>query len=73
MRVPGSELALPEFRARSQSLILRIWCEELGQGRTEWRGQIQHAITREVRYFRGWAGLIACLEEMLSCVSPEGR
>lgn len=54
-----------EFRSRPRSFVLRVWREELGAGCREWRGQLRDAATGEVRYFRGWPGLMACLEEML--------
>ena len=54
-----------EFRSRSRSFVLRVWREELGAGCREWRGQLRDAATGEVRYFRGWPGLMTCLREML--------
>ena len=51
---------------RAQSFMLRMWCEDLGEGRVEWRGKVQHVTSGEVRYFRDWPALIACLREMLS-------
>ena len=52
--------------ARAQSFMLRMWLEDLGEGRVEWRGKVQHVASGEVRYFRDWPALIACLQEMLS-------
>ncbi len=52
--------------ARVQLFMLRMWREELGEGRVEWRGKVQHVTSGEVRYFRDWPTLIACLQEMLS-------
>lgn len=44
---------------------VRLWLEDLGEGRSEWRGQVQDVRTGEKRYFRDWARLVACLQEML--------
>ena len=47
----------------SHLFTVRVWREELGGGRFEWRGKVQHALTGEARYFREWAELIAFLRE----------
>ncbi len=57
------EQELP-FR-RGQLYMLRVWLEELGDGKTEWRGKLQCVANGESRYFRNWAGLVAALEEMM--------
>ena len=44
---------------------MRLWAEDLGDGRTEWRGQLQHVISGETHYFRAWPTLIAWLIAML--------
>jgi len=36
--------------------------EELGQGRTEYRGQVKHVISGEIRNFRDWPALITFLQ-----------
>ncbi len=50
---------------RSQSFILRLWLEDLGEGSAEWRGKMQSVLSGEVRYFRDWHTLITSLDEML--------
>jgi hypothetical protein len=45
--------------------MLRIWQENLGGDRVEWRGKVQHVTSGEARYFRDWSMLIAALQEML--------
>jgi len=37
---------------------VRVWREELGAGRVEWRGKVQYLLTGEARYFRSWQQLI---------------
>ncbi len=50
---------------RPHLFTVRVWREDLGEGRSEWRGKVQHVLSGEVRYFRDWATLIAALQEML--------
>jgi len=45
--------------------IVRVWHEDLGDGKSEWRGQVKHVLSGEVRYFRGWQILIDFLKTML--------
>jgi hypothetical protein len=50
---------------KSQLFTVRLWTEELGAGRTEWRGQVRHVLSGETHYFRDWLALIAWLVAML--------
>lgn len=43
----------------SHLFTLRIWPEELGDGKIEWRGKAQHVLTGEAIYFRDWPTLVA--------------
>ncbi len=52
-------------KGRTEIFTLHLWQENLGEGRTEWRGSIQHALSGEVRYFRDWQMLGDCLAAML--------
>jgi hypothetical protein len=49
----GAALSLP-----SQLFTVRVWREELEEGRFEWRGKVQHALSGETCYFRSWEDLI---------------
>ncbi|MFL5804180.1 MAG: hypothetical protein ACJ8CR_20840 [Roseiflexaceae bacterium] len=49
----------------SHLFTVRLWIENLGDGRTEWRGQVQHVLSGETRYFRDWSTLLALLRAML--------
>ena len=49
----------------SQLFTLRLWPEDLGDGRTDWRGKVQHVNSGEARYFRDWPALEAFLEALL--------
>ncbi len=60
----------------SQLFTVRLWYEDLGDGRSEWRGQVQHTLSRETRYFRDWPTLIAFLAEQLekhTALAEEGH
>ncbi len=54
-----------ESPQRSHLFTIRVWREDLGDGRNEWRGKVQHTLSGEARYFREWATLITTLQEML--------
>jgi hypothetical protein len=49
----------------SHLFTVRLLLEDLGDSRTEWRGQVQCVLSGEVRYFRDWPTLIALLLAML--------
>jgi hypothetical protein len=50
---------------RSHLFTVRLWAEELGDGQSEWRGQVQHVLSGETRYFRDWASLVEIVTAML--------
>jgi len=54
-----------DLNTHPQQFLLRIWCEDLGEGQFEWRGRIQPIGGGEMRYFRDWSSLIVCLREMV--------
>ena len=41
----------------SYLFTVRMWPEELGDGRVEWRGQVEHVIGGETAFFRRWSDL----------------
>jgi hypothetical protein len=45
--------------------MLRVWLEDLGDGKTESRGQVKHVMSGEVRYFREWRTLLTFLHKTL--------
>lgn len=53
-------------RSRTDLFMVRVWLEDLGNGKTEWRGQVKQVMSGEVRYFREWSVLIMILQEMLA-------
>jgi hypothetical protein len=51
--------------AHSHLFTVRVWREDLGEGQTEWRGEVQEVVSGEVRYFRDWPTLPALVQAML--------
>jgi len=56
----------PLQRPYSHLFTVRVWKEEVGTDRTEWRGKVQLLTSGDVRYFREWADLVPLLLAMLS-------
>ncbi|MFL5732143.1 MAG: hypothetical protein ACJ78Q_02985 [Chloroflexia bacterium] len=50
---------------RSHLFTLRVWPEDLGDGRVEWRGRIHHAATSETHSFRDWEAMLGFLKSTL--------
>ena len=51
------------LRLPSHLFTVRVWREELEEGRFEWRGKVQYALSGEMRYFRQWEDLIEFMRE----------
>ena len=51
---------------QSELFTVRMWPEDVGEGRIEWRGKVQHALSGESRYFREWPALVAFFAEVLT-------
>lgn len=56
---------------RSHLFTVRVWHEAVGDGCTEWRGELKHVHSGEVRYFRRWSALVALLRAILSDLEPD--
>ncbi len=54
-----------QLHPHSHLFTVRLWAEKIGEGRTEWRGRVQHVTSGEAYYFRDWPTLIAHLLKML--------
>jgi hypothetical protein len=46
---------------RSYLFTVRVWPEEVGEGRVEWRGKVQYVSNGETLLFRDWDSLVAFL------------
>jgi hypothetical protein len=51
--------------AHSHLFTLRVWREDLGQGQSEWRGEVHDVVSGDRRYFRDWSTLPALVQAML--------
>lgn len=56
----------PASPSHSELFTVRIWREDLSEGRVEWRGYVEHVTSGLRRYFRDWAVLSALIQEMLA-------
>ncbi len=54
-----------EHQQRTHLFTVRVWLEDLGEGQTEWRGEVHDVVSGEMRYFRDWPTLVAFLQAML--------
>jgi len=64
--MPDNTHSQPEEVYHSHLFTMRIWHEHLGNSESEWRGKVEHVLSREARYFREWSALIAFLQEVLA-------
>ncbi len=55
----------------SHLFSLRLWQEEVGADRLEWRGRLQHVLSGDTRHFRQWNTLIELLLTMLEDQEPD--
>jgi hypothetical protein len=63
MRHTSTDNATPP--PHTHLFMVRVWREDLGEGQTEWRGEVHSVVSGEVRYFRDWPALVALLQAML--------
>ena len=47
---------------RSQLFTVRVWLEDVEDGRTEIRGTVKHVLSGEIRHFPNWPSLIQHIE-----------
>jgi hypothetical protein len=62
-----------KFHTRSELFNVRVWREDLGAGRIEWRGKVEHVLSGETRYFRDWRVLLDFLQETRTETGVNGR
>ena len=61
----------PSLHPRSRLFTVRVWQEDLGEGQTEWRGQVRLVTSGHVCYFREWSALAPLLVMMLAEASVD--
>ncbi|MCL4487585.1 MAG: hypothetical protein M1570_05590 [Chloroflexi bacterium] len=54
-----------EPEQRHLLFLVRMWPENLGDGKMEWRGQVQSAAGGEIHYFRDLRTLVDHLNSLL--------
>ena len=64
---------LKQPEATSQLFTLRVWVEELENGRFEFRGTLKHILTGETHHFRDWPTLIHHIESARIFRINEGK
>lgn len=52
-------------RTHSQMFTLRVWLEDVGNGRSEIRGTLKHVLTGETGHFRDWPTLTTLLQQWI--------
>ena len=57
----------------AHAFMLRLWLEDIGGGRSDWRGRVQHVNSGEVRYFRDWQTLQTFVENLVDQKNPQGN
>jgi hypothetical protein len=62
-----------QWLPRSYLFTIRLWTEQLDPGQVERRGQVQHVLSGERRYFRDWATLLSYLEAKMRELDAEER
>ena len=45
---------------------LRMFLVDIGNGQSEWCGSLQNGKNGEIHYFKGWSGLVANLQGILT-------
>ena len=56
---------------RSLLFTVRVWVEEVDDGRPEIRGRVVHVLTGESTHFREWPALLAFVERWLDVENPQ--
>ena len=54
----------------SQLFTLRVWPEEISEGRVEWRGKIHRVIGGESVIFHNWEAMLSFLLQALEIEIP---
>ncbi len=57
----------------SHLFTVRLWLEDLGDGEVEYRGQAQHVLSGETRFFRDWATLAAFVAERVTAAQAQAE
>jgi hypothetical protein len=72
VRVRQASMDKAQEPTQARLFTVRLWREELGAGRREWRGEVHDVVSGERRYFREWSALITSLRALLQAQEPDG-
>lgn len=53
-------------QTHSQLFTLRVWVENIGNGRSEIRGVLKYVLTEEIYHFRDWNTLSQLIESLIA-------
>jgi hypothetical protein len=68
-RLSGNHISMNQIEtdilrnSDSSLFIIRMWLEDLGNNKSEWRAHVRHIPSGCARYIRTWRGLQHFLEE----------
>jgi hypothetical protein len=65
MNEDGNDMSEKQAEASSQLFTLRVWVEDVGNGRSEIRGTLKHLLTGETHHFRDWPTLTTFLQQWI--------
>ncbi len=57
--------------ATSHLFTVRLWYEDLGEGRHEWRGEVKDVASGQQRFFREWDSLLGYLKAACRAFAPD--
>ncbi len=57
----------------SHLFVVRIWSEQVGENRKEWRGQVEQVLSGKVGYFREWRMLVAFIKNALAALDSDSE
>jgi hypothetical protein len=61
---------MPQWQAASHLFTLRVWQEDVGNGRSQLRGTLTHVLTGKTGYSRDWATLVRLIEPFVAPTTP---
>lgn len=62
---------VPSRLPHSRSFTVRVWQEDLGEGRSEWRGSVELLGTGKKHYFRGLSQVSEIIAAALGEISSK--
>ena len=57
--------------AISYLFTVKVWFEDLGDGRSEWRGEVKDVTSDYRHYFRDWGSMLAFFQASCQAFEPD--